>query len=55
MKRTPPLDKAMKELGSDEMWKDITNCHEMSADVAANEETVRFLLHYSVRRLCSSS
>jgi hypothetical protein len=33
MKRTPPVRKNHEELGGDERWKDITNCHEMSADV----------------------
>jgi hypothetical protein len=33
MKRAPPAISAMKELGGDELWKDITECHQMSANV----------------------
>jgi hypothetical protein len=41
MKRTPPAKKAMKELGGDELSKDITDCHEMYVVVVGVAYVVR--------------
>src|SRR5262245_51006444 len=41
MKRAPPVMRAMKALGRDELWKDITECHEMYVVVVQGEKEAR--------------